>query len=125
MKKRHRIEIKLGKCPTCNKPISRRAKFCGKHRNTDLQKGENHYEWKGDKASYSSIHVWVSRRKGKPRLCEHCGTTTSKKFEWANISGNYKRVLSDWVRLCTKCHHHHDKIAVRGWITKKRNENFE
>lgn len=27
-----------------------------------------------------------------------------KRYEWANISGEYKRDRSDWVMLCPSCH---------------------
>lgn len=81
--------------------------------------GENHPNWKGAEVGYLALHSWVARKLGKPNLCEDCGTTGAKKFEWANISGQYKRDLSDWVRLCTKCHHKFDNIAQRGWVTKK------
>lgn len=66
--------------------------------------GEKHPGWKGDKAGYLAIHAWVQRRLGKPNKCVECGTATAKKFEWANISGKYKRNVKDFRRLCTSCH---------------------
>lgn len=81
--------------------------------------GENNPAWKGDSAGYVPKHAWINRHGGKPKNCSHCGTTKAKKFEWANVSGNYKRDLNDWIRLCTKCHHKMDRIQERGWITKK------
>jgi hypothetical protein len=54
------------------------------------------------------MHVWVARWKVKPSLCEHCGTTKSKKYEWANIDHKYRRVLDDYIRLCTSCHRNYD-----------------
>lgn len=86
------------------------AKLKGRHRsiNTEFKKGENvgskHRSWKGDKAEYTSIHSWVSRWKGRPKKCEKCGTTDKKRYEWANISGEYKRDLNDYIRLCKSCH---------------------
>ncbi len=71
--------------------------------------GENHSKWKGDKAKYITMHIWVARWKGKPKLCEHCGTTTAKRFEWANKDHKYKRDLNDYIRLCRKCHEEYDK----------------
>lgn len=64
--------------------------------------------WKGEKASLTAIHQWVSLKKGKPRLCEFCRTTKARKFEWANIDHKYKRVLEDYIRLCTSCHRNYD-----------------
>lgn len=66
---------------------------------------ENHPEWKGDKASYSTKHQWIYNRYGKADKCEgfNCKEVTNN-YEWANISGKYKRERSDWVKLCQSCH---------------------
>ena len=37
-----------------------------------------------------------------------CGDTTSTKFEWANISGEYRIDRDDWARLCCRCHRRYD-----------------
>ena len=60
--------------------------------------------WKGSDVGYSALHAWLVREFGRPRLCERCGTTTAKRFEWANKSRSYQRDRSDWERLCTSCH---------------------
>lgn len=65
---------------------------------------ENSSNWKGDAVGYQGIHSWIQKKLGKPNMCEECGTTEAKKFEWANISGQYKRDVTDYKRLCTKCH---------------------
>jgi hypothetical protein len=70
--------------------------------------GKNHPLWKGDDVSYSGLHYWLERRLGKPRVCDHCGTINAKKYEWANKSGKYKRDITDWVRLCSRCHRIYD-----------------
>ena len=67
---------------------------------------EEHWNWKGDNASYSSIHKWINKYKKKPLLCEHCGK--EKKLDWANIDHKYKRNLNDWIALCRKCHIKYD-----------------
>jgi len=69
--------------------------------------------FKGTPAEYSSLHHWVAKQLGRPVKCEHCKTTESKRYEWANISGKYKRELSDWVRLCKRCHVKMDGAAFR------------
>lgn len=84
--------------------------------------------WKGDRVGRSALHNWVEKHLGKPKKCEHCGTTKAKFFDWANISQEYRRDLKDWVRLCRKCHAKFDynvrqpkwKKSVRkiGWKTK-------
>src|SRR2546423_10956461 len=66
--------------------------------------GENSKSWKGDKVGYTALHAWIRRQLGTPNVCEHCGTTDAKRYEWANISGQYKRNLFDWIRLCKRCH---------------------
>lgn len=69
---------------------------------------ENAPHWKGDNIGVGGVHDWVVRWKGKPRKCESCGTITAKKYEWANINHKYKRVLDDYVRMCTSCHRNYD-----------------
>lgn len=70
---------------------------------------ENNPAWKGDTVSYSGIHRWIKRHFGKPSRCEHCsGKNNSKRYEWANISGEYQRDRSDWFELCATCHKHFD-----------------
>ncbi|MCA9329218.1 hypothetical protein KDA11_01100 [Candidatus Saccharibacteria bacterium] len=66
-------------------------------------------------ASYGAIHRQVYRLWGNSNTCEHCKTTVSKKFEWANISGEYKLVREDWARLCVTCHRRYD-LGVKNKI---------
>jgi hypothetical protein len=76
--------------------------------NKGVHLGEKSPAWKGDKVGYDALHEWVERWKGKPSKCDFCGTTESKRFDWSNISGEYKRDLSDWQRLCVICHPRYD-----------------
>lgn len=75
------------------------------------EKGEKMFNWKGEKVSYVGLHQWVARELGKPRCCEDCGNKNlnHRQYHWANISGLYKRELSDWRRLCVKCHSVYDR----------------
>lgn len=78
---------------------------------------EQHPNYKGEKVSYSGLHKWVTDRLGKPRHCAYCQDDTKKgdrMYQWANISHSYKRELSDWIRLCAKCHKAYDmgKISL-------------
>lgn len=59
---------------------------------------------------YSSLHSWVRRKLGTPKYCAYCKNNSLKhrQYGWANISHAYKRELSDWIRLCKKCHHAYD-----------------
>lgn len=59
--------------------------------------------FKGTVAEYRALHDWVARELGKPMECENCDIPANK-YEWANISGEYLKDLSDWARLCTRCH---------------------
>ena len=76
--------------------------------------GKSNPQWKGNKAGIVAIHSYIKNHYGKPNKCEDCGTTKAKKFEWANISGEYHRDIKDFKRLCTKCHRAFDKTVLIG-----------
>lgn len=88
-----------------NNPVSH---WLGKKR-PDISE-ENSESWKGDKVGYRGLHQWVQKHLGKPGTCEHCATTglSGRRIHWANISHKYKRDLTDWARLCAKCHKSYD-----------------
>lgn len=73
----------------------------------DKIRGENHGRWKGVDASYAVKHQYVARHLKKEK-CQKCGETSSTKLEYANISGEYLRELSDWIVLCQICHYTFD-----------------
>ena len=79
--------------------------------------GDKHHLWKGDSIGYSGIHKWIQRTLGNPKICWECNITTARKYEWANISGEYLRDIKDWKRLCTLCH---AKLDI---LSRKRGEN--
>ena len=85
----------------------------------EANRGDKNIHWKGDNVGYRALHDWVYRYKGKPNRCSKCGTTTARNFEWANISGLYKRELNAWTRLCRSCHVRQDNIAKKCWITRR------
>lgn len=76
--------------------------------------GDKNGLWRGDDVSYRSLHKWVVRHMGQPDGCEDCGKTglSGHSIHWANKSKEYKRELSDWVRLCVACHRAFDKKEV-------------
>lgn len=78
--------------------------------------GEKNPMWKGDDATMIAHHNWVKRQLGTPQKCEFCGTTEDRMYHWANISHEYKRDVSDYMRLCVPCHKKYDmgKIAKDG-----------
>jgi hypothetical protein len=69
--------------------------------------GADHPNWKGDQVSYNELHAWVRRSKARPTECEHCGSA-DHPTEWANLSHEYHRDISDWAALCRFCHRAHD-----------------
>lgn len=77
--------------------------------------------WKGDRVSYRGLHHWIYAQRGAPTACEKCGTTEGK-FEWANISQEYRRDLADWMALCLSCHRNYDaQTCRRGHERNSRN----
>lgn len=75
-----------------------------------VKRGKDSPNWKADSVGYGGLHSWVKKHLGKPNYCEFCKSTSAKKYEWSNKSGEYKRLLSDWQRLCTKCHNAYDEM---------------
>ena len=78
-----------------------------------MPRGESHARWKGDKVTYGALHTWIYRELGKAKYCLFAKTLysdCSKTFSWANISGEYKRDLKDWMQLCMS---HHKKYDLR------------
>lgn len=55
-------------------------------------------------SEYSAVHKWVKNKLGKPSICENCVNGYSNVFQWANLSGEYRKDVSDWARLCGRCH---------------------
>lgn len=74
-------------------------------------KDEDNPTWKGAKVGYSGLHKWVASKLGKPNTCEFCLKNVSNPYRihWANKSHRYKRDLTDWLRLCARCHIAYDR----------------
>ncbi len=70
--------------------------------------GKESRRWKGENASYVAKHMWLIKHYGNASKCEICHTKESKRFEWANISGEYKHERSDYMELCPSCHRKYD-----------------
>jgi hypothetical protein len=60
-------------------------------------------------STYICTHIWVKSHYGKASKCEKCSNPNNYRYEWANISGEYKRERSDWMELCQSCHRLYDK----------------
>lgn len=104
-----RGEYRKIKCMNCGQQIPIRAKkFCSRQCAFEHRKGENHHAWKGAEASYSAVHKWMINQFGAPTKCFNC-KGTAPRVEWANVSGKYLRIRSDWIELCSSCHRYFDK----------------
>ncbi len=121
------------KCTTCEKefhPDRYTAKFCsikcrrvipwnkGKSFRSGIPKPwkigawvkEKNPNWTGQRPTYGGIHQWVRYNFGRPDTCSQCGIKGTGRFmQWANLSGNYLRERSDWMRMCRPCHLKFDK----------------
>jgi hypothetical protein len=62
--------------------------------------------------SYTGLHRKLRILLNKPEFCQICGK--EKTTDLHNISGEYKREISDWIFVCRKCHSHiHRPIGYR------------
>jgi hypothetical protein len=109
-------------CIQCNKLISvlktQGTKFCSK------KCASENLRQRVQNPSYSTIHDRIRKDYGTPSLCEFCGTTQSKKFEWANLSGEYKHDRADWMRLCCVCHRRLDfGVKKKIYLLEKQGDN--
>jgi hypothetical protein len=87
--------------------------------------GKRSSVWKGDNAGYGAKHIWIVAHFGKASKCENPNCfyprkdmrgyimEKPKRFEWANISGKYKRRRNDWKELCPSCHRKYDEGKVK------------
>lgn len=70
--------------------------------------GDACWNWTGDDVGYFGLHAWVRRHLIKTGICSHCGVAPVRKqrspTHWANISGEYRRDLTDYAELCVSCH---------------------
>ncbi len=73
--------------------------------------------------SHSALHKWVKRWKGKANCCKVCGQDEQgRKYEWANLSGEYKRDLDDYEMMCVPCHRkfdNNDKLYLHSPLYNK------
>jgi len=77
---------------------------------------EENHNWKGDNVGYHCLHKWIQKNKPKPEACQKCGKK-QKYLELANLSGEYKRDIEDYIYLCVRCHKEMDgtlKSFIKG-----------
>ncbi len=124
-----RVDCPCGKTVYKKRRGDRDMKYCSKKCTPKFEKGrdawnkgiyyeqirgEKHHAWKSNNVSYRALHRWVEGQMGRPTTCWFCGkgNLKGKAIHWANKSGEYRRDLSDWLRLCKKCHMKYDGINV-------------
>lgn len=117
------MEKNLCVADNCHKirNISSRSRYCSMHNwrkhtwgmlekpQTKEQKFKDaiaNKKYKGINAGYTAKHHWLYKWYGKASKCENtnCTYENPKLYEWANISGKYKRERDDYMQLCPSCH---------------------
>ena len=78
----------------------------GKHHSDETKKKISEKKIKED-AGYFAIHLWVRKNKPCQTNCALCGEV--KPLDLANLSGEYKRDINDFIWACRKCHKKFDK----------------
>lgn len=87
-----------------------KSRILGVARTTD-ERAIAQKTWRRSAPGYDALHMWVRRKLGQPTTCSHCKQTNliGTNIHWANVSGEYKREVGDWTRLCVTCHKAYDK----------------
>ena len=88
-------------------------------------RGKDNSSWKGDNVSYGGVHCWITKKYGKANCCEN--KSCAKKsitYQWANVSGEYKRDRKDFMKLCLSCHRKYDNgslplVVIKGQANGK------
>lgn len=98
----HKKNMSLAKTgnknPMWHKPHTKKWK----KENSKRMSNEKNPNWKGNNASYRTIHQWVRRRKPKSMFCEKCGKITDK-LDAHSINHTYERDISKWQWRCRSC----------------------
>lgn len=62
--------------------------------------------------SYAGLHLWVRKRKPKPKLCQFCKRNNAVHL--AKITYHYTKDVNGYKYLCVKCHSIFDKKNKTG-----------
>jgi len=81
------------------------------HRRQGDPRGSRHHAWRGDEVGYASFHRRVADARGRPTVCEECGSST-RRIDWANLTGRYADPY-DYRALCRPCHMRFDGVHER------------
>jgi hypothetical protein len=73
---------------------------------------EKSKNYKGDDASGSAFHNWLTHHYKKPKICDNPNCKRiSKQFDWALIKGKkYSHDRNNFIVLCRQCHTIYDEI---------------
>ena len=74
------------------------------------------------KTQYRALHFWVQKRLGKAFFCSNDSNHKSIVYDWANLSGEYKKDISDFKSLCRSCHRKMDKSKPPTFLGRKHTE---
>lgn len=88
---------------------------------SNIKKGKHYspateFKEKEGELSYVGLHEWVYRKLGMAKRC--INGHEAKIYYWGNISGDYKKEISDWHELCPKCNQK-DGIKIHPRFNKK------
>ncbi|MCJ7458320.1 MAG: NUMOD3 domain-containing DNA-binding protein [candidate division Zixibacteria bacterium] len=83
-----------------------------KRKISESRLGNKHPLWKGNEVSYRGLHHWIQAHKPCQTNCALCGKV--KPLELANLSGEYKRDIEDFMWTCRQCHRKFDTERKNG-----------
>jgi len=75
------------------------SKYYGK-----FLKDEKHPSWKGDEVESRGAHLWIAKRKPKPKYCVRCNERPVTGLSFNGEVGKWSRNIEDYEWLCRSCH---------------------
>jgi hypothetical protein len=75
--------------------------------------GAVHPNWKGDKATFRSIHSTLNNRYPKTGRCEQCGVEGPTDYAFLRHPEPHTRNRDDYRELCRSCHQKFDQPVVQ------------
>ena len=75
-------------------------------KNQGGQRGSDHGNWRGPRATITAKHYRVRTVRGRPSSCVW-GCEGAWRYEWANLTGDYDDVW-DYAPMCVRCHRRYD-----------------
>ena len=75
----------------------------------------------GYSGHYYNVHSWLVRTYGNAQYCQMDKAHKAKRFEWANVSGDYLKDINDYMQLCPSCHRKMDYKEGQRELVRKAN----